>query len=240
MMLTFLIYALVDPRSGAVRYIGKSATGMRRPNLHRKPSVLVHDRTHKAHWIRALQKEGLTYEVDVLEVVAERKLLDEAERYWIAEARKNDWPLTNHTDGGDGLSGAVFSSEHRANISAANKGRKLTAEQRARMLLAIRGRDSRTRSTVAACASNKGRKHSAEAKAKIGAAHRGKTVSAEARAKVGVANSKPVRELATGRIYASARAAADALNLEYSGVVKVASGKSRLKSHHGYRFEYLP
>lgn len=239
MNLRFLIYALLDPRSAAVRYIGKSATGMRRPNMHRKPSVLVKDFTHKANWIRALQKDGLTYDVDVLEVVGERKLLDDAERYWIAEARKNGWQITNHTDGGDGLSGAVFSAEHRARISAANKGRKLTEEQRARCLAANKARDPSTRVTAAACASNRGRKHSAEAKAKIGAAHRGKVVSAEIRAKVAAANGKKVRELATGRVYPSARAAADALNLEYSGIAKVAAGKCRLKSHHGYRFEYL-
>lgn len=198
----FIIYGLVDPRNGAVRYIGKSSTGRRRPNLHRKPSVLARDKTHKANWIRSLQREGLTYTIEVLEIVPSCELLNEAERYWIAKARGGGWPLTNHTVGGEGV-------------------------------IATR----RTRSVVA---SRRRYAHSAETKAKIGAAHRGKVVSPETRSKVSVANGKSIRELGTGRIYASARAAADALNLEYSGIVKVAAGTGRLKSHHGYRFEYLP
>lgn len=199
----FFIYALVDPRDGAARYIGKSSTGMRRPNLHRKPSVLARDKTHKANWIRALQREGSTYKIEVLEVVHDHELLNGAERYWIAMARKNGWPLTNHTDGGEG----VVSAGRRARTTVVNSRRYA---------------------------------HSTDTKARIGAAHRGKVVSAETRAKVAAANGKPVRELGTGRIYPSARAAADSLNLEYSGIVKVAAGKGRLKSHHGYRFEYLP
>lgn len=86
----------------------------------------------------------------------------------------------------------------------------------------------------------RGRKHSAETKAKIGAVHRGKGMAPQVKAAVVAANSKPIRELASGRVFSSAREAATALNLEYSGVVKVAAGNGRLKSHHGYRFEYLP
>lgn len=237
----FFIYGLTDPRTGEVRYVGKSATGMKRPKLHGKPSCLAKDETHKANWIRSLLAQGIHYVVEVLQYVGSREELNSAERYWIREARNAGWKLTNHTDGGDGLSGATFSAEHRANISKANRGRKLTAEQKARCSVAARRRDPATGAARVHAASLawKGSKHTEEAKKAIGAVHRGKVVSAEARAKVSVANSKPVRELASSTMYPSVRAAATALGIECSGVAKVASGRARLKSHHGYRFEYV-
>jgi len=235
----FFIYGLLDPRTNEVRYIGKSSTGMKRPNLHRKPSCLAKDNTYKAHWIRALQREGLTYKIEVLEYVSSRDELNAAERYWIEEARSHSWRLTNLTDGGDGLSGAVFSKEHRAKISAANKGCRFTEEQYARFLLAIRKRDPSTRSTEAACRKNMGSKKSATFKAMISQVHRGKVLSAATRAKIAAANGKPVKELASGTVYKSAVDAARLLGIEHTGVTKVASGRTRLKSTHGYRFEYV-
>lgn len=241
MTMQFFIYGLTDPRTGEIRYVGKSATGMKRPRLHGKPSRLAKDRTHKANWIRSLLAQGIHYGVEVLQYVASREELNDAERYWIREARNAGWELTNHTDGGDGLSGATFSAEHRARISKANRGRKLTAEQRERFLEAVQHRDpaafvSNRRKAVAAW---RGSKHTAETRRRIGAAHRGKIVSAEARAKVSAANSKPVRELASNTVYPSVRAASVALGIECSGIAKVASGRARLNSHHGYKFEYI-
>ncbi len=237
----FFIYGLLDPRTNEVRYIGKSSTGMKRPRLHGKPSCLAKETTYKARWIRSLRAAGFDYKIELLEIVATRAELNDAERYWIREAKAHGWRLTNLTDGGDGLSGATFSNEHRSRISAANKGRKLTAGQRARLSALAKARPVDSTQLKVAQMTNawRGQKHSAETKARIGAAHRGKTLSVAQRAAVSVANSKAVRELNSGRVFASARAAATALSLEYSGVVKVASGKGRLKSHHGYRFEYL-
>lgn len=100
-MAQLLIYALLDPRTGAARYIGKSSSGLR-PQSHALVSNLKRDKSHKATWIRALQRDGLSYGVLVLETVIHREQLDEAECRWIAAARVVGWPVTNHTDGGDG------------------------------------------------------------------------------------------------------------------------------------------
>lgn len=235
----FLIYGLVDPRTSEVRYIGKSATGMKRPNLHRKPSCLAKDHTHKAYWIRVLQRAGLTYAIEVLDYVTNRNELNAAECYWIGEAKAHGWRLTNLTDGGDGLSGAVFSKEHRSRISAANKGRKLTDEQRKKISSAAKARPYSRVKVDAMRRARLGYRHSESTKAKIGAIHRGKVLSAVTRAKIGTANSKPVKELASGTVYNSAADAARLLGIEHTGVMKVASGCSRLKSTHGYRFEYV-
>jgi hypothetical protein len=235
----FLIYGLLDPRTNEVRYIGKSATGMKRPNLHRKPSCLAKDRTHKAHWIRALQKAGMTYKVEVLEYVGTRVELNTAERYWIGEAKAHGWRLTNLTEGGDGLSGAVFSKEHRARISIANKGRKLTDEQRRKLSVSAKSRAYDPVKIEAMRQSHIGTHRSVAFKAMVSRVHRGKVLSAATKAKIAAANSRSVRELASGTVYKSAADAARLLGIEYTGVVKVASGRTRLKSIHGYRFEYV-
>lgn len=61
----FLIYGLLDPRTGLLRYIGKSTCGLRRPRMHR--SVPKKEGKHKTNWLLQLQREGLEPEIVVLE-----------------------------------------------------------------------------------------------------------------------------------------------------------------------------
>jgi hypothetical protein len=72
--------------------------------------------------------------------------------------------LRNLTDGGEGVSGLIFSPKHRAKLSEANKGKiswfkdkKLSPEHIAKI-----------------SAANKGKKHSPESRAKMSAAKKGK------------------------------------------------------------------
>jgi hypothetical protein len=235
----FLIYGLVDPRTGEIRYIGKSATGMKRPNLHRKPSLLRRDCTYKARWVRALHRLGLTYSIEVLEYLLDREGLNAAERYWISEAKCNGWRLTNLTDGGDGLSGMAFTPEHRAKISAANKGRKLSEDQRRRLSEIAKLRPPNPQGIAILCRANLGTKKPESFKELMRRVHTGKVVTSETRERIGMANGKPVLELGSGKFYPSAAAAARSLGIEVSGIIKVASGCSRLKSTHGHHFKYL-
>lgn len=76
----------------------------------------------------------------------------------------------NMTRGGEGISGAKFSAEARAKISAKMRGKKLSPEQRAKM-----------------DAGRVGIPLSAERRAKIGAANRGRVPTPEARAKLSAA-----------------------------------------------------
>jgi len=117
----FLIYGLIDPRDGQLRYVGKSLTGMRRPIVHAEPARLRKDRTYKANWIRSLQAVGLDYEVEVLEECDTVDALNEAERFFIGYFRMVGARLTNLTVGGEGRSGPM-STEHRMNLSKALKG----------------------------------------------------------------------------------------------------------------------
>lgn len=133
----YIVYALVDPRDGQVRYVGKSATGMKRPNEYRY--LCGAEKTYKANWIRQLLMLGLDYEVVVLERLATKDQLPFAEKKWIAALRFAGARLTNMTDGGDGQCGLKHSAEAIAKISAANATRVWSTESRQRLSESKRG-----------------------------------------------------------------------------------------------------
>ena len=134
----YLIYGLMDPRSLLIRYIGRSARGLARARTHRHKIPLAAN-TRCATWIKSLLNAGLTYDVVVLETVASSEMLNEAERWWIAYALLSEWPLTNHTLGGEGTLGVSPSPESRANRSAKLRGRVFSKEHRARISAAKHG-----------------------------------------------------------------------------------------------------
>src|SRR5258708_20786249 len=116
-MSNFLIYALVDPRTNEFRYIGQSGNGMRRPRQHGLECQLKRDKTHRATWIRSLRREGFDYKIHILEELYNIDGLNEAELKWIAYGRSNGWPLTNHTDGGDGVRGWHHSEKPKQRLA---------------------------------------------------------------------------------------------------------------------------
>lgn len=138
-MNSFLVYALVDPRTRQVRYIGKSCSGMERPKQHTMPCFL-RGKTHKENWVRSVLAAGLEPEIRVLELASGPEALSEAERAWIARGHAAGWPLTNATSGGDGVPGLVRTAEHRRKVSEALKGRPLPASTRASVAAAFRAR----------------------------------------------------------------------------------------------------
>jgi len=98
----FIIYGLIDPTSLLVRYVGMSSSGMKRPRQHRQARA-VSGKTYCARWIRKLFSNGLDFEIVILEIVSSQAGLPDAEKWWIAYGRACGWPLTNLTDGGEGL-----------------------------------------------------------------------------------------------------------------------------------------
>jgi group I intron endonuclease len=122
----FLIYALADPDSKKIRYIGKSSSGMKRPNSHWANCSLRNDHNpYKNRWILKLKKRGLKFLIFVLEEISSGDFegLKNAEVKWIKYGRDNGWPLTNLTDGGDGVHGYVHSEETKKKISTSNTGK---------------------------------------------------------------------------------------------------------------------
>lgn len=97
------IYGLVCPDAGVVRYIGKSINPDKRLIAHITAAVRKNYDHHTARWIRKLAKSGKRPELSILQVVQKGEDWRSIERAWIEVARRDGWPLTNTTAGGEGL-----------------------------------------------------------------------------------------------------------------------------------------
>lgn len=185
----FLIYGLVDPRTGHLRYVGKSTSGLKRPRMHTQPWALAHaGGSHRGCWFRSLVAEHLQPEVTILQEVTGSEDLYDLERRWISYLRGLGCPLTNTTDGGAGCQGVSPSAETRAKITAANTGKVHSAETRAKMSAARQRRVITAETRAKASASLKGRVVTPEHAAKISAKLVGHPVSEETRAKISAAH----------------------------------------------------
>lgn len=104
-MSTF-IYALVDPRDGRIRYVGKAND----PRLRlRRHVVGRNEGNRKAEWILELWSKGLRPKLRILEEVPHAEWQD-AEKRWIAKLK----PPLNSLDGGNG--GGVPKQRYEAPI----------------------------------------------------------------------------------------------------------------------------
>ena len=90
------IYGLKDPRTGEIRYVGKSDKPKARYNQHIKGEF---QNGHKERWIAELKRENLRPEMVILEVTDE-KGWEMREKYWIKFGLDSNWPLTNIAAGG--------------------------------------------------------------------------------------------------------------------------------------------
>ncbi len=102
----YLVYGLIDPRSSQLRYVGLSSSGMQRPSQHIQPSKLYRkDRksrkfSHCQNWIQDLVKNGLKYDIVVLENCSSKAELNAAEVFYISYFKSVGADLTNHQPGG--------------------------------------------------------------------------------------------------------------------------------------------
>ena len=129
-----VIYALRDPRTGMVRYVGKSVgDGSERLRAHTK-NARRNVQQKCARWVRGLLAEGLHPELVILERTVEAEL-DSCEKQWIRILREGGADLTNMTAGGEGgdtssarvgprKSPPSFTQEHRAALSRGSRERR--------------------------------------------------------------------------------------------------------------------
>jgi hypothetical protein len=92
------IYALKDPETGSVRYIGKANDSAKRLKSHLRDSK--RRKTPVYRWIQKLEKSGKTPSIEVL-LVCEKAAWPEYETHLIAEYRAAGVALLNVADGGD-------------------------------------------------------------------------------------------------------------------------------------------
>lgn len=184
----YLIYALLDPRTKCIRYVGKSSSGLQRPKAHGYPSRVSTSRTHRGNWIRSLLEQGLMYEIVILETLSSGDLLEEAERRWIAQCRNDGCNLTNATDGGEGAPGRKCADETRKKIGAANAARLNTPEARAKGAASRKGKKLSPERAEKLAESNRGRKRSPEFSRRLSERRKGKRASDAQREKMRLAH----------------------------------------------------
>lgn len=136
-----IVYGLIDPRTLMIRYVGKSSSGLWRPKQHIKKAGKTTG-PYCANWLVDLVREGICYEIVVLQEPS-REELNDCERWWIAYGRASGWPLTNLTDGGEGALGRVIDDEHRAIMSKHAKAMWEDEEMRASLVALAKERMNR-------------------------------------------------------------------------------------------------
>lgn len=155
------IYKLLDPNTNRIRYVGATLLSIeQRVSEHLKDARRT-EPTHKRHWLKLLASQDQVPLAMLLEKT-DKHNWQTREQYWIKHFRECGEPLTNGTNGGEGLLGLRHTDSTKAKISLARLGRKASEETRARM-----------------SESHKGHQHAQETKQKISKANKGKIRTAE-------------------------------------------------------------
>lgn len=132
-MKTTFIYALCDPDTEMVRYVGKADCPKTRYYHHLKDK----HKTYKVNWIKKLQSEGKTPLLKILQEV-EISLWEESEKKWVDHYRLLvGKKLTNITEGGIG---PPMTEKTRAKISKSSRGRIMPEKVRKKISDSTKGR----------------------------------------------------------------------------------------------------
>ena len=98
-MSKYIIYALQDPFTFEIRYIGKSCSGLKRIKRHFNFNEQKNDKNkHKVNWINSLTRLP---NILIIQTLNSNKELIQAECYWIDYFRKQNSPLLNISNGGE-------------------------------------------------------------------------------------------------------------------------------------------
>lgn len=153
------IYALIDPRTKLIRYVGKARDPIGRLGRHHSASrngttIPV------CRWIAELVSLGLKPTLHVIEICEGDGCAEEI--FHIRLARQDGLQLLNATDGGKGIRGHRHTDETKRKISAAHMGKAITPETRALMSAAHMGRKPSPETIKKTADALRGRKQSPE------------------------------------------------------------------------------
>lgn len=181
------IYALADPDTFEIRYVGKAVDFKRRYWQHQRP-IEVRRNVYRAKWIKSILKRGMRPIPIFLESVTEQTWR-EAEVRWIASLREQGCRLTNIDRGGEGGTPPEFVSEEtRRKLSEAMKGRRPSEEAMRRSREYWTGRKLSAEHIEKLRQSHMGYKRSAESIERQRQAQMGHVVSEETRRKISESN----------------------------------------------------
>jgi len=118
-----VIYTISDPRTGLVRYVGKTIDFKYRCRKHRTEK----NKTYKAQWVKGLIALGLEPIFEIIDECTEEDWQDK-ERFYIRLFKAMGANLLNQLPGGEG--------------GSTMRGKKLTAEQAAKISLSKIGKSN--------------------------------------------------------------------------------------------------
>ena len=85
------IYALIDPRTRQIRYIGQTDDLSKRLRQH----IMDKSNTHKTEWIKGLLAANMRPDISQLAEIEDEDNVHMIEYRWVYFGRKNGWELTN-------------------------------------------------------------------------------------------------------------------------------------------------
>lgn len=147
------IYALIDPNTRQIRYIGKSIRPRERLQNHMNEPV---SNCHRSHWLQGLKAEGKKPHQVILQELDDADDWQAVERWWIAKGKASGWPLTNNTAGGDGVPDLPL--ETRQKMSQVWLGRKHKPETIEKLKIARAKRVTKDETRLKHSRAMKGRK----------------------------------------------------------------------------------
>lgn len=129
------IYALKDPETRKIRYVGQTVAPKKRLRQH----LLDKCRCHRTNWIAELKSRGLVPEFEALFGVPDSEAA-EWEIRTIASAKNLGLDLVNQTIGGAApMTGKKHTAETLVLLSINARGRKKTEATRAKLSAALKG-----------------------------------------------------------------------------------------------------
>lgn len=204
------IYALAEPGTDIIRYIGKTVDLKNRLTRHLSET----SKTYKNNWIKSLN--GIKPEVIILDECDEDNWID-CEKYWISQCKTWGFKLTNLTEGGEGMCGLSPSAESIAKTVLKTTGQKRSLETCLRI-----------------SESKKGVKFSDKHIENLKLSHKGKAPKTTKRFK------KPIIQLKDNVIikeWGSIKEASLFYNVNHSSISRCCSGSK--KTVKGYTWKYL-
>jgi hypothetical protein len=173
----FYVYCYMDPRPGRIGetlYIGKGTVSQHRAYKHwkHKADNIILNRIFKE--CRAL---SLVPPCEIVATFDEEAAAFAHERELIARLGRRDLgrgPLCNLTDGGEGASGHIHTSEARAKMATAHTGLKRPPEVINKCAEFHRGRQRSSETKAKLSAISTGKRHTPETRAKLSAIQTGK------------------------------------------------------------------
>jgi len=166
----FYVYVLFRPWNLEPCYVGKGKKG--RFEFHSKRAA-SHENKHLAHVFK--KASGKDVPSVILHSNLDERTAFTYEKALIAAIGRADLglgPLCNHTDGGDGCSGAIVSLESRAKMGASQKKRIVSEETRLKISAAVKGREISEGTRSKMRNAQLGKSHTEETKVKMKESHK--------------------------------------------------------------------